>query len=239
MKDINQYRLDEHTVAMCAAREFEDGMVVNLGGGIPTLAVNFVHEGREVFFHTENGALGHGPIATPEEAEWDMFNASFQPVTYRPGISFFSHDESFDMIRGGHIDLSMLGAMQVSEKGDLANWAVGNLDEHDGDIAGWIRQGKFPPGIGGAMDLAIAAKRVIVAMRHLTRDNRPKIVKECTYELTAHRCVAMIYTDLAVIEVTPDGLVLRETAPGLTADDIQSVTEPRLLIAGDLREIQL
>lgn len=239
MKDITHYKLDDQTVAMCAAREFRDGMVVNLGGGIPTLAVNFVPEGREVFFHAENGALGHGPIAAPEDAEWDMFNASFQPVTHRPGISFFSHDESFDMIRGGHVDLSVLGAMQVSEKGDLANWAVGNLEEHDGDIVGWIRQGKFPPGIGGAMDLAIAAKRVIVAMRHLTKDNRPKIVRECTYELTARRCVAMIYTDLAVIEVTSEGLVLKEVAPGLTAEEIQSVTEPKLIIAKDIREIQL
>ncbi len=236
---IAQHRLDEQTVAMCVAREFKDGMVVNLGGGIPTLSVNFVAEGREVLFHAENGALGHGPIAAPEKAEWDMFNASFQPVTYKPGICYFSHDESFDMIRGGHIDLSVLGAMQVSEKGDLANWAIGNLDDHDSDIVAWIRKGKFPPGIGGAMDLAIAAKRVVVAMRHVTKDNLPKIVRECSYELTARRCVAMIYTDLAVIEVTPDGLLLKEVAPGLTSREVQAVTEPPLIIAKNLKEIEL
>jgi acyl CoA:acetate/3-ketoacid CoA transferase beta subunit len=232
-------RLDEQTIAIRVAKEFEEGMYVNLGGGIPTLACNFVAEGREVIFHTENGGLGYGRIATTEEAEWDMFNASFQPVIYAPGMSFFSHDEAFDMIRGGHIDLSVLGAMQVSEKGDLANWAIGNMADYNGDVVAWIRTGRFPPGIGGAMDLAVGAKKVIVAMTHTTRDGSPKVVRECTFEITAPRCVSLIVTDMAVIEVTPEGLLLKEVAPGLTPDDVQAETEPKLLIADDLKEIEL
>ncbi|MFH1646442.1 MAG: CoA-transferase [Chloroflexota bacterium] len=234
-----KHRLDEQTIAIRVAREFQNGMYVNLGGGIPTLAANFVAEGREVIFHTENGGLGYGGIATTEEADWDMFNASFQPVTYAPGMSFFAHDEAFDMIRGGKIDLSVLGAMQVSEKGDLANWAIGNMADYNGDVVAWIRTGRFPPGIGGAMDLAVAAKRVIVAMKHVTNKNEPKIVRECTYEITAPRCVSLIITDIAVIEVTPQGLVLKETAPGFTPEDVQAETEPILIIDPDLKEIEL
>jgi len=232
-------RMDEQTIAMRVAREFKDGMVVNLGGGIPSLACNFVSEGREVLFHTENGGLGYGGTASLEEADWDLFNASFQPITYAPGMSFFTHDEAFDMIRGGHIDLSVLGAMQVSEHGDLANWAIGNLADYDGDVVAWIRTGRFPPGIGGAMDLAVGAKKVIVAMIHTTRDGSPKVVKECTYEITARRCVSLIVTDMAVIEITPAGIVLKEVAPGLTPDDIQAVTEPELIIADDIKEVEL
>lgn len=232
-------RLDEQTIAMRVAKEFQDGMVVNLGGGIPSLACNFVAEGREVLFHTENGALGYGPMATTEEADWNLFNASFQPITPLPGMSFFSHDESFAMIRGGHIDISVLGALEVSERGDLANWAIGKMADYNGDVVSWIRTGRFPPGIGGAMDLATGAKRVIVAMIHTTKENKPKIVKECQYELTAKRCVSLIVTDLAVIEVTPAGLLLKEVAPGFTTDEIQAVTEPPLIIAKDLKEIEL
>lgn len=232
-------RLDEQTIAMRVAKEFQDGMVVNLGGGIPSLACNFVAEGREVLFHTENGALGYGGIASTEEADWDMFNASFQPVTHLPGMSFFSHDESFDMIRGGHIDISVLGALEVSEKGDLANWLIGNMADYDNNAVTWIRAGRFPPGIGGAMDLAVGAKRLIVAMIHTTKDGNPKIVRECKYELTARQCVSLIVTDMAVIEVTPAGLALKEIAPGLTPDDVQAVTEPQLIIASDLKEIEL
>lgn len=235
----SQNRMDEQTIAMRVAREFQDGMVVNLGGGIPSLACNFVAEGREVLFHTENGGLGYGGTATLEEADWDLFNASFQPVTYAPGMSFFSHDEAFDMIRGGHIDLSVLGAMQVSERGDLANWAIGSMADYDGDVVAWIKTGRFPPGIGGAMDLAVGAKKVIVAMIHTTRDGTPKIVRECTYEITARRCVSLIVTDMAVIEVTPAGLVLKELAPGLTPEDVQAVTEPQLIIADDVKEVEL
>jgi len=232
-------RLDEQTIAMRVAKEFKDGMVVNLGGGIPSLACNFVAEGREVLFHTENGALGYGGIASTDEADWDLFNASFQPITSLPGMSFFNHDESFAMIRGGHIDISALGALEVSEKGDLANWAIGNMADYDGDIVSWIKTGRFPPAIGGAMDLAVGAKRVIVAMTHTTKDGNPKIVRECRYELTARQCVSLIVTDMAVIEVTPAGLVLKEIAPGLTPDEIQEVTEPPLIIASDIKEIEL
>ena len=232
-------RLDEQTIAMRVAKEFKDGMIVNLGGGIPSLACNFVAEGREVLFHTENGALGYGGTASTDEADWDLFNASFQPVTYLPGMSFFCHDESFAMIRGGHIDISALGALEVSEKGDLANWAIGNMADYHGDIVSWIKTGRFPPAIGGAMDLAVGAKRVIVAMTHTTKDGNPKIVKECRYELTARQCVSLIVTDLAVIEVTPGGLFLKERAPGFTADEIQAVTEPPLIIASDIKEIEL
>jgi acyl CoA:acetate/3-ketoacid CoA transferase beta subunit len=232
-------RLDEQTIAMRVAKEFKDGMIVNLGGGIPSLACNFVAEGREVLFHTENGALGYGGIASTDEADWDLFNASFQPVTYLPGMSFFCHDESFAMIRGGHIDISALGALEVSEKGDLANWAIGNMADYHGDIVSWIKTGRFPPAIGGAMDLAVGAKRVIVAMTHTTKDGNPKIVRECRYELTARQCVSLIVTDMAVIEVTPAGLVLKERAPGLTPDEIQEVTEPPLIIASDIKEIEL
>ena len=232
-------RLDEQTIAMRVAKEFKDGMIVNLGGGIPSLACNFVAEGREVLFHTENGALGYGGTASTDEADWDLFNASFQPITYLPGMSFFCHDESFAMIRGGHIDISALGALEVSEKGDLANWAIGNMADYHGDIVSWIKTGRFPPAIGGAMDLAVGAKRVIVAMTHTTKDGNPKIVKECRYELTARQCVSLIVTDLAVIEVTPGGLVLKERAPGFTADEIQAVTEPPLIIASDIKEIEL
>lgn len=236
---IDKHKLDEQTIAMRAAREFEDGMVVNLGGGIPTLACNFVPEGREVLFHAENGALGYGGIASTETADWDLFNASFQPVTPLPGMSFFAHDESFALIRGGHVDISVLGALEVSEKGDLANWVAGDLTAFEGDITDWIGLDRYPPAVGGAMDLAIGAKRVIVCMLHTTRNGQPKIVKKCKYELTGPRCVSLIITDLAVIEVTPQGLVLKEIAPGWKPEDVQAVTEPSLIFAGDIKEISL
>lgn len=235
----DKHRLDEQTIAMRAASEFQDGMVVNLGGGIPTLSCNFVPEGREVLFHAENGALGYGGIAGTEAADWDLFNASFQPVTPLPGMSFFQHDESFALIRGGHVDISVLGALEVSEKGDLANWIAGDLSSFDGSIVDWIKKGGSPPGVGGAMDLAIGAKKVIVTMMHTTRDGKPKIVKKCKFELTGQRCVSLIVTDLAVIEVTPRGLLLREIAPGFTPEEVQAVTEPRLAVARDLKEITI
>jgi acyl CoA:acetate/3-ketoacid CoA transferase beta subunit len=236
---IEKHRLDEQTIAMRAAREFEDGMVVNLGGGIPTLACNFVPEGREVLFHAENGALGYGGIASTETADWDLFNASFQPVTPLPGMSFFAHDESFSLIRGGHVDISVLGALEVSEKGDLANWVAGDLTAFEGGIADWIKLDRYPPAVGGAMDLAIGARRVIVCMLHTTRNGLPKIVRECKYELTAPRCVSLIITDLAVIEVTPRGLLLKEIAPGWQPEDVQALTEPNLILAEDIKEISL
>lgn len=218
-------RLDEQTMALRVAKEFEDGMVVNLGIGIPTLATNFIPEEKEVIFHSENGCLGFGSVATSEEEEdFNLVNASGQFVTRRPGMSFFDHAESFTMIRGRHVDLCVLGGLQVSEKGDLANWALSE---------------KKLGGVGGAMDLAFGAARLIIVMTHTTKDDKPKILRECTFPLTAPRCVSLIVTDLAVIEVTAEGLVLKEIAPGWLAEEVQGLTEPRLIVAPDLHEIDL
>ena len=218
-------RLDRQTVALRVAKEFQDGAVVNLGGGIPVLAANFVPEGRVVTFHAENGALGFGGSpATPEEENPFFLGANGLPFSALPGMCFFHHADSFAMIRGGHIDITVLGALQVSEKGDLANWTfpergIGN--------------------IGGAMDLAAGCSRVLVAMEHTTPKGQLKILKECSYPLTAARSVSLIVTDIAVIEVTPEGLVLKETAPGWTAEDVQACTEPKLRLSPDLKEMQL
>ncbi len=218
-------RLDEQTMALRVAKEFKDGMIANLGFGIPTLAANFIPEGKEVVFHSENGCLGYGPTpTTEEEQDFHLVNASGQFATPQPGMSFFDHAESFSMIRGRHIDLCVLGGLQVSEKGDLANWLI---------------PGREPGNIGGAMDLAFGASRLVVVMTHTTKKDEPKVLKECTYYLTAPRCVSLIITDIAVIEVTPDGLVLKETAPGWTVEEIQALTEPELIIAEDIKQIEL
>jgi len=216
-------RLDEQTMALRLAKELQDGMIVNLGFGIPTLAANFIPEGREVVFQSENGVLGFGRTAiTEEEQDFHLINASGQMVTPLPGMCFFDHAESFSMIRGKHIDLCVLGGLQVSEKGDLANWLI---------------PGREPGSIGGAMDLAFGAAKLMVIMTHTTKNNEPKVVKECTYELTAPRCVSKVITDIAVIEITPEGMVLREMAPGWDVDAIQELTEPKLIIADDLQTI--
>ena len=218
-------RLDEQTMALRVAREFRDGMIVNLGFGIPTLAANFIPEDIEVIFHAENGCLGYGPTPTAEEdIDFNLVNATGQFATRRLGMSFFDHAESFTMIRGKHVDLCVLGGLQVSEKGDLANWVI---------------PGREPGNIGGAMDLAFGANRLVVVMTHTTSDNQPKILKQCTYRLTAPECVDLIITDIAVIEVTAEGLLLKETSPGWTVDEIQALTEPQLKIADDLKEISL
>jgi 3-oxoacid CoA-transferase B subunit len=222
---VEKYRMDEQTMALRVAREFKDGMIVNLGVGIGTQCMNYVPEGREVIFHTENGALGLGPIvSSADEAELDLTNAGGQPVKRRLGMSFFSHDESFAMIRGKHIDMVVLGGMEVSEKGDLANWVL---------------PGRGLGNVGGSMDLANGAKKVVVVMTHTTRDGKPKILKKCTLPLTAPECVKLIVTDIAVIEITKEGLVLKEIAPGWTPEEIQAVTEPKLKIAANLKEIEL
>ena len=187
------------TIALRTAREFADGTVVNLGYGMPGLCVNAIPEGRTVFYQSENGMLGYGSLATDAEKDYEMINASDQPVTPLPGMCFFDSATSFDMIRGGHIDIVVLGAYQVSENGDLANWG---------------RPGRPATGMGGGMDLAAGAKKVIVTMRHNTKTGESRIVKNCTYPLTARQCVSLIITDLAVIEVTGEGLVLKEIAPG-------------------------
>ncbi len=217
-------RLDEQTIALRAAREFTDGSVVNLGYGMPGLCANFVPEGRTVYFQSENGVLGYGSLAVDEEKDYEMINASDQPVTPAPGMCFFDSAASFDMIRGGHIDIVVLGAYQVSEKGDLANWG---------------RPGRPATGIGGGMDLAVGAARVIITMLHTTKEGEPRIVRDCTFPLTARRCADLIITDLAVIEVTPQGLVLKEIAPGWTAPEVQALTGAGLKPSSDIKEIEL
>ena len=216
--------LDEQTIALRAAREFTDGSVVNLGYGMPGLCANLIPEGRAVFFQSENGVLGYGGLATDAEKDYEIINASDQPVTLLPGMCFFDSAASFDMIRGGHIDTVVLGAYQVSEKGDLANWG---------------RPGRPATGMGGGMDLAAGARRVIITMHHTTKEREPRIVTHCTYPLTARQCVNLIVTDLAVIEVTGEGLVLREIAPGWTVPEVQVLTEAKLIPAADLKEIEL
>jgi 3-oxoacid CoA-transferase B subunit len=217
-------RLDEQTIALRAAKEFGDGMVINLGYGMPALCANFIPEGRTVFFQSENGVLGYGPLGTDEEKDYELINASDQPVTPLPGMCFFDSATSFDMIRGGHIDMVILGAYQVSEKGDLANWG---------------RPGRPATGMGGGMDLATGCKELVVMMLHTTKEGGPRIVRQCTFPLTAKNCVNKIFTDLAVMDVTPKGLILREVAPGWTAEEVQGLTEAKLIFAEDLKEIEL
>ena len=221
---VDKEKLDRETIALRAANEFQDGNIVNLGIGIPTMAASFIPEDKEVIFHTENGCLGFGPVVDPEEADSDLVNAGGQPVTSQPGMCFFDHADSFGIVRSGRIDICVLGGMQVSEKGDLANW---------------ITPERKVGNIGGGMDLAFCAKKLIVTMEHVTKDGAYKVVNACNYKLTAPRCVNLLITDIAVIEVTDEGLVLKETAPDWTADDVQSLTEPQLIIAPDLREIEL
>ena len=221
MKD----RLDEQTMALRVAKEFKDGMIINLGYGIPTLAANFIPEDIEVIFHAENGCLGYGPTpATEAEEDFHLVNATGTFATPKPGMCFFDHSESFSMIRGRHIDLCVLGGLQVSEKGDLANWT--------------IQLGR-PGNIGGAMDLALGAYNLIVVMTHTAKNNEPKLLKECTYPLTAPRCVNLIVTDVSVIEVTENGLLLKETAPGWDAEEIQAITETQLKVAPHLKQMAL
>ncbi|MEE8384339.1 MAG: 3-oxoacid CoA-transferase subunit B [Dehalococcoidia bacterium] len=221
-------RLSREVVAMRIAQELFDGAVVNLGIGLPTLMSSFVPEGMTVIYHTENGALGFGPVVTAEQmdelADVDLVNAGGQYVTPLPGMCFVDHADSFAMILGGYIDITVLGVLEVSEKGDLANWMF---------------PGRGVGNIGGGMDLAFNAKKVIAATEHTTRDGKPKIVRRCSVPLTAPGCVDLIVTDVAVVEVTPGGLLLKEVAPGWTADEVQGLTEPELIVSPDLREIEL
>lgn len=216
--------MDRQIMALRVAKEFQDGNLVNLGIGIPMLASNFVPVGREVLFHSENGVLGFGETTLPGEGSLDLVNAGGQTVHPQPGMCFFAHDESFGMVRGGHLDISVMGAYQVSEKGDLSNYMI--PERQIGTI-------------GGAMDLAFGARKVIIAMNHVTKDGDYRIVKKCAYEITAPECVDLIVTDIAVIDVTGDGLVLKEVAPGWSPEEVQRLTEPKLIIAPDCQEITL
>lgn len=218
-------RLTREQIAQRAAQELTDGAYVNLGWGIPNLMANYLPKGITVYFHSENGILGMGRRAKPEEEDFDLVDAMKVPVTLIPGASFFHQADAHLMTRGGHLDVAVLGGFQVSEKGDLANWKIPGA--------------KGSGGIGGAMDIAAGAKKLIVCMEHTTKDGAPKIVKECTYPLTGIECTDTVVTDLAVIDVTKDGMVLRETAPGWKPEEVQKLTGAKLTVRGDVPEMKL
>lgn len=216
--------LDKNGIAKRIAKEVKDGYYVNLGIGIPTLVANFVRDDISVEFQSENGVLGMGPFPFEGEEDADIINAGKQTITTLPGASFFDSVTSFGMIRGQHVDLTILGAMEVSEKGDIANWKI---------------PGKMVKGMGGAMDLVASAENIIVAMMHTNRAGESKLLKKCSLPLTGVGCVKKIVTNLAVLDVTPQGFKLLERAPGVGVDDIVGATEGQLIIEGDIPEMDM
>jgi len=216
-------RLERQAMCDRLAMEFQDEWIVNLGVGMPTLCSNYVDPSKEIIFHSENGVIGYGPLAPKGQEDKHLVNAGGQNVTAVPGMAIVHHADSFGLIRGGKVDVTVMGAYEVAENGDFANWRIPT------------RKGG---GIGGAMDLAACAKRVFIAMEHTTRDGKSRMLKRCSLPLTAPGVVKLVSTDLGLFEVTPQGFLLREYAPGWSPEDIQELTEARLIIAGDLREFR-
>ena len=220
--NIMQGKLSNAQIAWRAAQDIEDGSYVNLGIGFPEMIAKFQPEGRDVTYHTENGVLGFGQAPKEGEEDWDLINAGKKPITLKPGAAFFHHADSFAMVRGGHLNLAVLGAYQVAQNGDLANWRVGT---------------KGVPAVGGAMDLVHGAKRVAVVTDHVTKDGGPKLVDRCTFPLTGLECVTQVYTSLAVIDIKGGRFILREKLTGLSMDALQAVTGATLHIEGDVADL--
>jgi 3-oxoacid CoA-transferase B subunit len=216
-------RLDKKAIASRVAREFKDGMLINLGYGMPSLCSNYIPDDKSLYFMGENGVLGYSALDKDAEPDYELINASDQPVARAPGMCFFDSAMSFDMVRGGIIDIAVLGAYQVSRDGDLANWG---------------RPGRPATGMGGAMDLAVGASKLYIMMQHTTKDGAHRIVKQCSFPLTAKNCVDRIFTDIAVIDVDTKGLILTEVAHGWTAEEVQELTEVPLIVADNLKEIE-